>query len=143
MGVNQSSNQGSEINEINDINITPFVDVVLVLLVIFIVTAPMMMKDIIQVNLPKSSVSDGSASTPLAVAVTQQGQYIVNGNLLTEEALAATAKSSAEINKDTSVIIAGDIEASHGSVVRVIEIVKAAGLNNFALQIESSKQVSQ
>jgi biopolymer transport protein ExbD len=39
-----------QIQEINDINITPFVDVVLVLLVIFIVTAPMMMKDLIEVT---------------------------------------------------------------------------------------------
>jgi len=133
----------TDLSEINDINLTPFVDVVLVLLVIFIVTAPMMMKDVLDVKLPKSSVSDGSASTPLAVAVTKQGQYIVNGSVMTEDALSQKAIEMANQNRDTSVIIAGDIEASHGAVVRVIEIVKSAGLNNFALQIESSKRVEQ
>ena len=142
-GSQSSGASSSDIAEINDINITPFVDVVLVLLVIFIVTAPMMMKDVLDVKLPKSSVSDGSASTPLAIAVTKQGQYIVNGSLMTEDGLTEKAIEAAKLNRETSVIIAGDIDASHGSVVRVIEIVKSAGLDNFALQIESSKRAAQ
>ncbi|MFN7454299.1 MAG: biopolymer transporter ExbD, partial [Pseudobdellovibrionaceae bacterium] len=36
----------------SSINITPFVDVVLVLLVIFMVTAPMLVKDILEIRLP-------------------------------------------------------------------------------------------
>ena len=39
----------------SQINITPFVDVVLVLLVIFMVTAPMLVKDILLFGFPKVS----------------------------------------------------------------------------------------
>jgi biopolymer transport protein ExbD len=59
--------------------VTPFVDVVLVLLVIFMVTAPMLMKDVIGIHLPKSTSSDQKALQSLGVAVTKQGQILLNG----------------------------------------------------------------
>ncbi|CAN5722779.1 biopolymer transporter ExbD [soil metagenome] len=136
------SSSGGQIHEINDINITPFVDVVLVLLVIFMVTAPMLMKDSIKVKLPSSKVSDGRASTPLAIAITAQGQIIVDGNVLTEEALAARVSAASQKDPETSVILAADKDSRHGDVVRIIGIVKLGGLNNFAIQIERPKSGS-
>ena len=65
---------------INEINITPFVDVVLVLLVIFMVTAPVMMKESLKVNLPKTLTSDVTAKTDsIGVAITKEGQVLFNG----------------------------------------------------------------
>ena len=55
MTINDSDN--NEDSDISDINITPFVDVVLVLLVIFMITAPALMKDIIDLKLPKTERS--------------------------------------------------------------------------------------
>ena len=40
--------------EIGDINVTPFVDVLLILLIIFMITAPVITKDI-QISLPKEN----------------------------------------------------------------------------------------
>ena len=40
--------------EIGDINVTPFVDVLLILLIIFMITAPVINKDI-QISLPKEN----------------------------------------------------------------------------------------
>lgn len=125
-----------QIQEINDINITPFVDVVLVLLVIFIVTAPMMMKDLIEVNLPKTSAADTTASSPLAIAITAQGQIMVDGQIVTEEILRTRSEEAYKKDPMTSVILAADQEARHGSVVKVIGIFKGAGLSNFAIQVE-------
>ena len=41
-------------DEITGINVTPLVDVCLVLVIIFMVTAPMMVQPILQVELPRS-----------------------------------------------------------------------------------------
>lgn len=138
MAFGDSSGSG-QVQEINDINITPFVDVVLVLLVIFIVTAPMMMKDLIEVKLPKTSAADTKASSPLAIAITAQGQIMVDGQIVTEEVLRARSQEAYKKDPMTSVILAADQDARHGSVVNVIGIFKGAGLSNFALQVE--KQV--
>lgn len=132
----QSSGEGGQVSELNDINITPFVDVVLVLLVIFIITAPMLMKDVIELKLPETTSADAQTMTTLAIAVTEQGQILLNGQLVTLDDLSSRASESAKLDPKTQVIIAADINSRHGSVVSVIDRVKAAGLANFAIQVE-------
>jgi biopolymer transport protein ExbD len=121
---------------ISDINVTPFVDVVLVLLVIFIVTAPALVKDTLGIKLPKTSAADGSAIETLGIAVTRQGQILINGVMATEEAVTAAVRDAVGKNPLTQAIIAADADARHADVVRAIDLVKSAGLNRFALQIE-------
>jgi biopolymer transport protein ExbD len=139
MAFGGSSNSG-QVQEMNEINITPFVDVVLVLLVIFIVTAPMMMKDLLEVKLPKTSVSDVRASSPFAIAITAQGQILLGGELVTEEILRNRAREAQSKDPLTSVILAADRDARHGDVTNVISIVKGAGLSNFAIQVEKKSE---
>lgn len=121
---------------ISEINVTPFVDVVLVLLVIFIVTAPALVKDTLGIKLPKSSQADGSAIETLGVAVTRQGQILLNGTLATEEAVTSAVKAALAKNSDSQAIISADGDARHADVVHAINLLKSAGMNRFALQIE-------
>lgn len=121
---------------ISNINITPFVDVVLVLLVIFMVTAPMMMKNTIQVKLPKAASGDGKASQPLSFVVMRNGNVLINGALASEDDITATVAASLSVDPDTQAIIAADQDSLHKDVVRVIDLVKTAGLNRFAIQVE-------
>lgn len=121
---------------ISDINITPFVDVVLVLLVIFIVTAPALVKDTLGIKLPKTSTADGKTAQTLGVAITKQGQILVNGEVSTNEAVTDLVKAALAKNPDAQAIISADQDARHGDVVRAIDLVKSAGLSKFAIQIE-------
>jgi biopolymer transport protein TolR len=125
-----------EMGPISAINITPFVDVVLVLLVIFMVTAPALMKDAIQINLPKAASSDAQPKSPLGIAVTKQGQFLVNGQLSDAESLTAQVKAAAASDPETQALISADADARHADVVRAIDLVKSAGLRRFAIQIE-------
>jgi biopolymer transport protein ExbD len=122
---------------INDINITPFVDVVLVLLVIFMVTAPVMMKESLKVNLPKTLTSDlTSKADSIGVAITKEGQILFNGKLLSEESLRSELKRISESAPETNFLISADTESKHGDVVRMIDLLKKNNLNRFALQVE-------
>jgi biopolymer transport protein ExbD len=120
---------------INEINITPFVDVVLVLLVIFMVTAPMMMKDLIGLKLPKTKTADSQTMSTLSIAITKEGQVLLNGELVSDEILSSKSAEQKNKNPDTQVIIAADVDARHGDVIRVIDIIKAVGIDNFAIQV--------
>ncbi len=124
---------------INDINITPFVDVVLVLLVIFMVTAPMMMKDIIGLKLPKAASTDAQSFSTLAIAVTKTGQFLLNGELITDEVLRERCQTAAQKNPEVQAIISADIQTFHGDVVKAIDLVKSAGVSQFAIQVEKQQ----
>ncbi len=129
---------------INDINITPFVDVVLVLLVIFMVTAPVMLKESLKVNLPKTLTADiTTKAATLGVAITKEGQIVLSGKLLSEQALTQELSKIASDAPDTNFLISADVEARHGDVVRFIDLLKRNGLHRFALQIEKIKDRSE
>ena len=125
-----------EMGPISAINVTPFVDVVLVLLVIFMVTAPVLMKDAIGLHLPKAASADTKTTNPLGIAVTKQGQILINGQLADPATVSEQVKLALAANPETQALISADADARHGDVVRAIDLVKSAGLTRFAIQIE-------
>jgi biopolymer transport protein ExbD len=126
---------------INEINITPFVDVVLVLLVIFMVTAPVMLKESLKVNLPKTLTSDiTSKSATVGLAITREGQVVLNGKLFSEESLNQELSRISSTDPETNFLISADVDSRHGDVVKMIDLLKRNGLNRFALQVEKIKE---
>ncbi len=130
------SSDGNEGSLMSSINITPFVDVVLVLLVIFMITAPMLVKDILELRLPKTATSDGQAMQTLGVAINRDGNILLNGQLSDEEGLKLAAVSALAQSEQAQAIISADTEVPYGRVVKVIDLLKIVGLNRFAVQIE-------
>ena len=126
---------------INDINITPFVDVVLVLLVIFMVTAPVMMKESLKVNLPKTLTSElTTKADSIGVAITKDGQVLFNGKLLSDDNLKTELLRLAQSAPETNFLISADTDTRHGDVVRIIDLLKKNNLHRFALQVEKIKE---
>jgi biopolymer transport protein ExbD len=121
---------------INDINITPFVDVVLVLLVIFMVTAPIMVKESLNIKLPKSESADNSKLETFGIAINANGQILLNGELKSTESLEIEATLKLTENKNLQALISADKETKHGDIIKVIDIIKKVGIENFAFQIE-------
>ena len=127
---------GDSSSLMSSINVTPFVDVALVLLVIFMVTAPIIAKDILKLTLPKTETSDGKSVTQLGVAVNMQGQILLNGILVSDEAFRDQVKQVVKNSPDAQAIISADVATQYGNVVHVIDLLKSNGLNKFAVQIE-------
>jgi biopolymer transport protein ExbD len=127
---------GGDSDLIATINVTPFVDVVLVLLVIFMVTAPIVLKDAFQVRLPKTANADPRVAQTLGIAITREGQVLLHGKPVDETALRKAAEAALAANAEASAILAADVDARHGDIVRVIDWLKGAGLERFAFQIE-------
>jgi len=125
---------------INDINITPFVDVVLVLLVIFMVTAPVMIKESMKVNLPKTLTSDiTTKAASIGVAISKEGQVFLEGNLMGPESLIVELKRISRDAPETNFLISADTDTRHGDVIKMIDLLKKNNLNRFALQVEKIK----
>jgi biopolymer transport protein ExbD len=124
---------------ISDINVTPLVDIVLVLLIIFMVTATYIVRQAIEVDLPRAANAGEATGASLAVVVTRDGTIYVDGVQRSEAELSRQAREAAASDRETRVIISADRASLHGAVVRVIDVVKGAGLSRFAINIEKER----
>ena len=121
---------------ISEINVTPFVDVVLVLLVIFMVTAPMLVREQMSVNLPKAQSGEKSASQSISIVIDKSGTIRVMEKVIQVSDLVSEIKSLLLANPNAQAVISADQETKHGDVVQVMDLIKSAGLTRFAIQIE-------
>jgi biopolymer transport protein ExbD len=121
---------------ITDINVTPLVDIMLVLLIIFMLTAHLIAKQAIEVQLPKAAQSTAVPVTTLAVTLTREGRMYLNGAETAPADLRTAVGSAVAKDPKTQVIIAGDKNVSHGRVVWVLDLVKSLGVTSFAIQID-------
>ena len=125
-----------EMTSISEINVTPFVDVVLVLLVIFMVTAPMLVREQMNVNLPKAQTGEKSAAQAIAIVITKDGAVTLMDKPIQMDQIEDAIKAIVAKNPDGQAVISADTDTKHGDVVRVMDLIKKAGLTKFAIQIE-------
>ena len=112
----------------NEINVTPLVDVMLVLLIIFIVTIPVI-NHAIKVQLPQES--SAPVQTPpqtLQIAVTAEGQYAHNEQMLDEAALQALLQTEGQKTPQPELHILGANAVRYEKVVHLMTLAKNAGL---------------
>jgi biopolymer transport protein ExbD len=124
---------------ISGINVTPLVDITLVLLIIFMVTATYIVRQAIQVDLPRAANAGESTGTTLAVMLTKEGDIYLDGRKSDETGLRDAARNAAAKDKDTRVIISADKNSLHGAVVHVLDLIKGEGIAKFAINIEKEQ----
>jgi biopolymer transport protein ExbD len=120
---------------ISGINVTPLVDVTLVLLIVFMVTAKIIVSQGMPMDLPKSA-SGEEVQNVFSVELTTDGKTRVDSTSVTsDEAIAELARQAKARNKDMRVVIRADKKVEHGRVIRVLDILKQAGLAKFAFGV--------
>ena len=125
---------------ITTINIVPLVDIILVVLIIFMLTANLIARPSIEVELPEASTGEGSEPTTLAITLSRDGEMFLNGVPTDNEALRAYIPEALATDPKTQAIIAADKEVTHGRVVGIIDLVRKGGIYKFAINIDPSEQ---
>jgi len=132
--------EGSKVN--SDINVTPMVDVMLVLLIIFMVITPMLQKgvsvDLAKVNNPEQ-MPDADKEDALVVAIMRGGDVFFGRDKTPVDELTSKVRDrlTGRINK--MVFIRADARARFGSVVKVVDNVRAAGVDQLGLLTDQRK----
>ena len=121
---------------ITEINVTPLVDIMLVLLIIFMLTAHLIARQAIELELPRASQSTALPPTTLAIALKADGAIFLNDKPVTATALRDAIRDAVARDPRTQAIVAGDKRVSHGRVVWVLDTVKSLGITQFAIQID-------
>ncbi len=131
-----ASSSGGDEDIITGINVTPLVDIILVLLIIFMLTANLISKPSIKVELPESSQHEAAEPTTVALTLTTAGELYLNGVPTEEAALRTYLEKAGKDDPKTQAIIAADKDVSHGKVVWLISLVREAGVYKFAINID-------
>jgi biopolymer transport protein ExbD/biopolymer transport protein TolR len=136
--------EGKKVN--SNINVTPMVDVMLVLLIIFMVITPMLQKgvsvDLAKVNSP-SSMPDADKEDALIVAVMRDGKLFFGNDRIEADQLTQKIKDRLANRVDKRVYIRADARAKYGSVVEVVDNVRAAGVDDLGLLTDQRKTTNQ
>jgi biopolymer transport protein TolR len=137
-------NEGAKVN--SNINVTPMVDVMLVLLIIFMVITPMLQKgvsvDLAKVNNPEQ-MPDADKEDALIVAVMRDGKIFFGNDAIAPDALTQKVKDRLSNRVDKRVYVRADARAKYGSVVEVVDNVRAAGVDQLGLLTDQRKNTGQ
>jgi biopolymer transport protein ExbD len=114
-----------------EINLVPFIDVLIVIVIFLAVTTTYSRYSEMQINLPTADASKPvDRPSQINVGVSTSGQYMINRAAVaftTPEALAAELQRAAGSNTDPVIIINADANATHQSVINVMEAARVAG----------------
>jgi biopolymer transport protein ExbD len=117
----------------DDINITPMLDLAYVLLVIFIIMTTAAVQGI-KVDLPKASAAISLAVPKTKViAVTAQGQVLLDAVPVTIGELEARLRDMKAIDPGLPVIVKGDRAVQYEKIIQVIDVCSRVGVQSIGL----------
>jgi biopolymer transport protein TolR len=133
-------NEGAKVN--SEINVTPMVDVMLVLLIIFMVVTPMLQKgvsvDMAPVNNPEQ-MPDADKEDALLVSITRDGKVYLGSDSIDVDTLTNKVKDRLASKADKRVYVKADMRTHFGNVVKVVDSVRAAGVDDLGLLTDQKK----
>jgi len=128
-----------ELPMLADINVTSLIDIAFTLLIIFMITAPIMQGGV-DVQLPRAEARPLQPKEGLIVSVDRQGRVFVDNDPLTiDEFRAAFPAIVRRRSPEGGVYLRADSRASYGQVVRVLAIMRTAGVGDVGLVTESEE----
>ena len=124
---------------INDINVTPMVDVMLCLLIIFMVITPMLSKgvsvDLVNTRNP-IAMDEADKEDAVLVAITRDGSVFLGRTRIEAKELGTQVSDVVSNRIDKTVYVKSDARAKYEIVVDVVNILRAAGVDQVGLLTE-------
>jgi biopolymer transport protein ExbD len=112
------------------------------LLIIFMVVTPMLQKgisvDMAKVNNPEQ-MQDADKEDALLVSITRDGKVYFGSEQITADNLTGKVKDRLANKPDKRVYVKADMRARYGSVVQVVDSVRAAGVDDLGLLTDQRK----
>jgi biopolymer transport protein ExbD len=126
-----------------EINLIPLIDVLLVILIFLMITTTYSKYAELQINLPSADAQKQlERPNEINITVNAGGQYTVNRRpvaFLDAAALSGEMRRAASELKDPVVVISADSNATHQSVINIMEAARQAGYSHisFATQTQT------
>jgi len=118
-----------------DINVVSLIDIMTLLMVIFMITAPIMQGGV-DVALPRAEARPLEPRTGLVVTINRRGEIFVDQSRLSYDEFRVAFRALASQRGREGVYLRADQGVDYGRVVRVLAVMRAAGVGDVGLVAE-------
>jgi len=118
------------------IEIIPLIDIMFFLLACFmLVSLSMVTSKSVKVSLPTAQTGDTeNKPNTLSISVDATGGIFLDKRPIGKNELQSELARDRSQNKNTRVVISGDLDSRHGVMIAVLDKVRSAGIENVAFQ---------
>ena len=115
------------------INITSLIDVMFLLLIFLLVSSTFLEQPGIKLELPETESSETVKQREFTLFVDKNGKLFLNQEEISQSKLEEKIKSVLPEMKDQAIILKADNVASHGLVVKVMDLIKKGGVKKLVI----------
>jgi len=126
----------SSAREEAQIDMTSMLDIVFIMLIFFIVTSSFVRESGVEVNRPQASNVVSQKDAGIFIAITSSNEIYIDKRVVDVERVEATLEHLLLEQPDASLVIQADEHAYNGTVVKVMDAAKGAGVERIALAAE-------
>src|SRR6202521_2473450 len=123
-------------------NVIPMADIMLVLLIIFMVVTPMLQKgftvDMARVSSP-TDMQAADRDDAVIIAISRSGDIFLGNQRTSLADITSLVRDRMEGRTDKTVFIRSDARAKYGDVVKLVDEVRSAGVDNVGLLTEKTE----
>ena len=124
-------------------NVIPMADIMLVLLIIFMVVTPMLSKglsvELAKVNNP-SDMPNADKDDAVIVGISASGDVYLGSTKSDISQIADQVRDRISNKLDKTVFVKSDGRAKYGDVVKVVDEIRSAGVDNVGLITDRAEQ---
>jgi biopolymer transport protein ExbD len=124
-------------------NVIPMADIMLVLLIIFMVVTPMLQKgvsvDMAKVN-NAEDMQNADKDDAIILAVQRDGSLYLGSKKIQLSEITTAVKDQIANRLDKTVFVRSDARAKYGDVVKAVDEVRSAGVDNLGLLTEKNQK---
>jgi biopolymer transport protein ExbD len=119
-----------------EVDMTPMLDIVFIMLIFFIVTTSFVKEAGFDINKPQAAQASKKPSANIFIAVDKNGRIHMEKRVVDIKRVRANVERMLAESPEAAVMIMGDIDAKHGIIIKVMDQVKAAGIDKLMVNAE-------